>query len=76
MTPKRNRSNYFFFPLDLDFAGVLEVVDPTLPALDVVVDVTLLPAPDLTTSSCLFYIGRHVSTLQENQIRVARACLP
>lgn len=46
---------YFFFPFALPFAAVLDVVEPTLPALDVTADVALLPAPDLTTSSCLFY---------------------
>lgn len=44
-------SFYFFFPFDLLVMGEL---DETLPALDVAVEVALLPLADCTALSCLF----------------------
>lgn len=46
--------NHFFLPLVL---LPLPVVDDTLGALEVDVDVALLPLPDLMAVSCLFYKG-------------------
>ncbi len=62
--------------LALPFAAVLEVVDPTLPALDVVADVALLPAPDLTTSNCLFCTAFHVSNPYKDYVMAIRAYIP